>query len=165
MQDDAFDAWMNATWASSVRLALRLVGNDADAADVAQESYVRALVALRAGRFRSHHDALNSWLRTIIVRCSLDLLRTHKRRREHPIHAHDEPLAPPPRASGMDRRTVERALLQLPDEQRVAFVLREIEGLTLKETAQALNCTVGAVEQRVLRAWSSLKKRMPHDES
>ena len=65
----------------------------------------------------------------------------------------------------MDRRTVERALLQLPDEQRVAFVLREIEGLTLKETAQALNCTVGAVEQRVLRPWSSLKKRMPHDES
>jgi RNA polymerase sigma-70 factor, ECF subfamily len=164
MNDDAFDAWMTTTWPTSFRLAHRLVGNHDDAADVVQESYVRALVALRAGRVRSGHDGLNGWLRTIVMRCSLDLLRTRKRRREHPIDAHDEPQAPPLRESGMDRRAAERALLQLPDEQRVALVLREIEGLSLKETALAMGCTVGAVEQRVLRAWANLKKRTPHDE-
>jgi RNA polymerase sigma-70 factor (ECF subfamily) len=165
MDDDAFDAWVLATWPESFRLARRLLGNEDDAADVAQESYIRALMALRAGRFRSGQDALASWLRTIVVRCSLDLLRMHKRRREHTLTDLDEPHVPPTPESGMDRRTIERALRQLPDDQRVAFVLREVEGLTLKETASLLDCTVGAVEQRVLRAWAGLKKRIPHDPS
>jgi RNA polymerase sigma-70 factor (ECF subfamily) len=161
LDDDAFCAWVEETYGASCRLARRIVGHEADAADVVQESYVRAYTALRDGAFRSDRAALASWLRRIVTRASLDALRARHRRRE----AGDEGLdvvatSSPSPSAPVDRRDLERAIQDLPTEQRAAFVLRELEGLTLKETAAELGCTEGAVEQRVLRAWAGLKRRL-----
>jgi RNA polymerase sigma-70 factor (ECF subfamily) len=164
MLDDAqFSAWVERTQAASHRLARRLLGHDADAADVVQESYVRAYVALRDGRFRSGEAALEPWLRTIVTRACLDALRTRRRLREEPDEQLSDLPAPAVAHAAADRRDLERAILDLPASQRAAFVLREIEEFSLKETADQLGCTVGAVEQRVLRAWAALQRRW-HDE-
>lgn len=164
MLDDAeFTAWVERTQATSLRLAHRFVGRDADAADVVQESYIRAFVALRSGQFRSDPTRLDAWLRRIVCRASLDALRARRRNREDADTATVDATPGGDGQSGIvERRALEQAITGLPVDQRTAFVLRELEGLTLKETAAELGCTVGAVEQRVLRAWAGLKRRL-HD--
>ncbi len=159
LDDAAFSAWVERTQATSLRLARRIVGDDADAADVVQESYVRAYVALRRGQFRSDATRLDAWLKRIVIRAGLDALRSRHRSREDVVEI-DEVPSVATASSTVDRRDLERAIRDLPSDQRTAFVLREIEGYTLKETAEELGCSVGAVEQRVLRAWSGLKRRL-----
>jgi len=163
LDDDAFRAWVAESHGAALRLARRMVGSDADAEDVVQESYVRAYVALRGDRFRSGPEALTPWLRRIVTRVGLDALRARRRSLESSEAPIDEVPAPGRTDAGVDRASLERALAELPVAQRTAFVLREIEGFSLEETAEALHCTVGAVEQRVLRAWAGLKRRL-HDE-
>ena len=159
LDDAAFRALVEQTYGTSLRLARRIVAHEADAADVVQESYVRAYVALRAGRLRSDPTGLGSWLRSIVTRASLDALRVRHRRREAGDDGLDEVVAPTA-PGGVGRRDLERAIANPPTEQRTAFVLREVEGFTLSETAAELGCTVGAVEQRVLRAWAGLRRRL-----
>ncbi len=154
--DEAFRAWVEASYGASLRLAQRIVANHADAADVVQESYIRAYVALRNDEIRAGEEARDGWLRSVVTRRSLDLLRARRRLREDGDDGLEE--APAPSDGGVGRVELERAVLALPATQRVAFVLRELEGFTLKETAEQLGCSVGAVEQRVLRAWSRLAK-------
>lgn len=160
LDDDAFRALVDQTYSASLRLARRIVAHEADAADVVQESYVRAYVALRAGQFRSDAKGLPSWLRTIVTRASLDALRGRNRRQEVGDEGLEAVEASTPPGGHVDRRDLERAIADIPTEQRTAFVLREIEGFSLSETAAALGCSVGAVEQRVLRAWVGLRKRL-----
>lgn len=154
--DEAFRAWVEASYGASLRLAQRIVANHADAADVVQESYIRAYVALRNDEIRAGEEARDGWLRSVVTRRSLDLLRARRRLREDGDDGLED--APAPSDGGVGRVELERAVLALPAAQRVAFVLRELEGFTLKETAEQLGCSVGAVEQRVLRAWSRLAK-------
>jgi RNA polymerase sigma-70 factor (ECF subfamily) len=160
--DDAFRAWVAATYATSLRLARRIVAHDADAADVVQESYVRAYVALRGGRFHGDEASLAPWLRRIVTNAGLDALRARRRLREDDDDALATQDAGTPADGTVDRDALERAIRDLPDAQRTAFVLRELEGHSLEDTAERLGCTVGAVEQRVLRAWAGLKRRL-HD--
>jgi RNA polymerase sigma-70 factor (ECF subfamily) len=160
LDDEAFRDWVAQTHAASLQLARRIVANEADAADVVQESYVRAYAALRSQRFRSGPEALAPWLRRIVTRASLDALRARGRRREQGAEALEELASPIATDAGEDRGALERALLDLPSEQRAAFVLREVEGFSAKETAEQLGCTVGAVEQRVIRAWAGLRRRL-----
>lgn len=155
--------WVADTHADSMRLARRIVGNEADAADVVQESYVRAYEALRSERFRGGMAVLPSWLKRIVTSVSLDALRVRRRRREQSDEGVEQIPAAVPADGRVDRVALERAILDLPTEQRTAFVLREIEGYSLKETSEQLGCTVGAVEQRVLRAWAGLRRRLGDD--
>lgn len=161
--DESFRLWVGQTSGDALRLARRIVAHEADAADVVQESYVRAYVALRSGQFRSDAAALLPWLKRIVTRASLDALRARHRRREDG----DEVIATVPDAGttdrGAQRRDLERAIADLPTDQRAAFVLREIEGFSLRETAAELDCTVGAIEQRVNRAWAGLRRRLRDD--
>jgi RNA polymerase sigma-70 factor (ECF subfamily) len=157
--DTQFAHWVAQQHATALRLARRIVAHEADAADVVQESFARAYEALRAGRYRSTEAEMGAWLRAIVTRASLDALRARRRRREDGDHALESVEAPLYAVAG-ERADLERAVLDLPAEQRTAFVLREIEGRSLKETAAALGCSVGAVEQRVHRAWAGLKRRL-----
>ncbi len=163
LDDTAFKAWVERTQGASLRFARRIVGLEADAADVVQESYIRAYVALRRGQFHSEASRLDAWLRRIVLRAGLDALRSRRRLREEEDTEMEEMPAVTTDGCGIDRGDLERALLDLPAEQRTAFVLREIEGYSLKETAEALGCSVGAIEQRVLRAWAGLKRRLQHE--
>jgi RNA polymerase sigma-70 factor (ECF subfamily) len=157
----AFERIVRGSFARALRIAARVCAHEADAHDVVQEAFTRAFVALREGRFRGAQPQLQAWLDRIVVRAALDALRQRKRR-ERRIEAASDPDAlshSPDPASAIDARRALDAVQQLSAEQRAAWVLRELEGLTIREAAEALECSDGAIEQRVLRAWAALRRR------
>lgn len=159
--EQSFVAIVDKTSPPLYRAALRMLGNAADAEEVLQESYLRVHVALRRGRW--HDDAHPyAWLLTIVVRCCLDGLR---RRRVRPVPMSDLPetwLVNDGKHA--ERTTRVRELLAsmdaLPPDQRAAVVLRYLESLTNAEVANVLAISEGAVEQRLIRAKATLRKKL-----
>ena len=76
---DAFRALVERHSHGAFRLAFRLTGNEQDAEDVVQESFIRAY--RRLGRFESRSN-FGTWLHRIVVNCSIDVLRSRQARRE-----------------------------------------------------------------------------------
>lgn len=144
-----------------LRLARRLVG-PGDADDVVQESLTRIYVALRERRYRAK-GKLPAWAARITTRVALDALRADKRRRARERAVSVTQRAPDPSQAGLTLAQVQRALEALPPNQRVALVLKEIEGMSTREIATSMDCSEGAVEQRLVRARSSLRARWRDD--
>lgn len=146
------------------RLAARLTGDPSEAEDVLQESYVRACTQL-AGRGFEGRSSTETWLHRIVVNAALDVLRSRRRRsaRESRGAPVDEVLDP---SSSLEARAALRELSgwleDLPPEQRVALVLKELEGRSAAEIASLLGCSEGAVEQRLVRARAFLRERRKH---
>lgn len=145
------------------RLAARLTGDLSEAEDVLQESYVRACTQL-AGGFEGR-SSTETWLHRIVVNAALDVLRSRRRRsaRESRGAPADEALDP---TRSLEARAALRELSgwleDLPPEQRVALVLKELEGRSAGEIASLLGCSEGAVEQRLVRARAFLRERRKH---
>ncbi len=156
----AFRTIVEHTEKQSYRLAARILGSTADAEDVLQEAYVKAYRALAEGRF-DERAGVRTWLRRIVTNACIDALR---RRAARPA-GDDAALDNGRFDSGLDPES--RAALselgswldELPAEQRAALVLCAVEGLTALEAADALGCSEGAVEQRLVRARSTLRRR------
>src|ERR1041385_8579598 len=135
------------------QLAFRMTGNEQDAEDVVQESFLRAYRQLH--RFESR-AGFATWLHRIAANCSLDLLRRRKRR-DDPLETLEpdslEPAAmlSPNIASPDDQvfhrelqQTVEAAMDQLTPIERTAFVLRHFEGQSIDEIGRALGARQNA---------------------
>ncbi len=140
------------------RIALRMLDSDADAQDVAQETFVRAWRSL--GRFRGD-SSVATWLYRIATNQCLSLLAA---RREHaPLRDEDarvderDPAWLVVQRERMD--AVSRAVSRLPDDQRSALVLRDYEGLSYAEVAEVLGIGVGAVKSRIHRARADVLKK------
>jgi RNA polymerase sigma factor (sigma-70 family) len=157
--DDAFAALDERYRRRLVRFARGFVpGGTPDAEDAVQEAMVRAVRALRAG---SRPEAVGPWLHRIARNCALDLTAS---RRRHPVveladHAH--PVAEDAQAT-VERRMGVRGLVSdvgaLPDTQRSALVLRELEGRSYADIADELDVTVPAVKSLLVRARQGLKR-------
>lgn len=144
-------------------VAARMLGNRAEAEEIAQEVFLRVHRAIRD--FRG--DAkLSTWLYSITSRLCLNRLATSERRtgRED-----DEMLARVPSGGvgadeELERRQLQAALQQaiaaLPDDRRIVVVLRDLEGLSYEEIAQALGLELGTVRSRLHRARLELKESM-----
>ncbi|MCW2985707.1 MAG: sigma-70 family polymerase sigma factor, partial [Conexibacter sp.] len=157
--DDAFAALDARYRRRLVRFARGFVpGGQADAEDVVQDAMVRAVRALRNG---SRPEAPGPWLHRITRNCALDLSAA---RRRHPVveladHAH-----PPTEDAGaaVERSMGVRGLVadvgRLPDTQRSALVLRELEGRSYADIADELDVTVPAVKSLLVRARQGLKR-------
>lgn len=136
-------------------LCRRITGNDADAADVAQE----ALVAIVRGLPRfDGRSAFSTWAYRVATNACLDELR-RRRRRAEPVD--DEVLERAPAGVGSidgaaDRVDIDKALLQLPIEFRVAVVLRDLSGLDYREISQVLGVPEGTVKSRIARGRGTL---------
>lgn len=151
------------------RLAHRLVRSDEDAEDVVQEAYLQALKAI--GEFRGH-SRFTTWVHRIAVNQALMKLR--KRRNDvFPIDAVDSGEVGYPLSlmdwseSALDdvvRReaigTLESAIEELPIDLKTVVVLRDVNGLSNEEAAQALDLPIGAVKWRLHRARSLLRDRL-----
>jgi RNA polymerase sigma factor (sigma-70 family) len=156
--DDAFAALDARYRARLVRYARGFVPSAADADDVVQDALVRAVRALRNG---SRPDALGPWLHRIARNCALDL---HQSRKRHPVveladHAHppaEDAQSAVERSLGM--RTIVDDVGRLPDSQRSALVLRELEGRSYVDIAHELDTTVPAVKSLLVRARQGLKR-------
>lgn len=150
------------------RLAFRMTGNETDAEDVVQESFLRAYRQLASFDERA---SFGTWLYRIAANCSLDLVRARQRRREHAPREEDarDPLAdlasyePAPdrlAASGQVRDRLALAMNQLTPVERTAFVLRHFEGLSIEEIGRALGCQTGAAKHSIFRAVHKLRRAL-----
>jgi RNA polymerase sigma-70 factor (ECF subfamily) len=144
-------------------VALRMLGNRAEAEDVAQEAFVRAHRAL--GAFRG--DAkLSTWLYAITSRLCLNRLASGERRMAR--QGEDALLrlsdAGPRPDAALERRELEtalgRAIAELPEDRRIVVVLRDLEGLSYEEIAQVLELELGTVRSRLHRARVELKEKL-----
>lgn len=143
-------------------LARRILGNRADAEDVAQEVFLR--VWTHAERWEPGRAQFGTWLHRVAANLCLDRLRKNRGGTED-IDAIPEPASEEP---GPDRQLeqnelaarVEAALQALPERQRTAIVLSHYQGLTNIEAAEILEITVEAVESLLSRARRQLRSSL-----
>jgi len=151
------------------RLAFRMTGNEQDAEDVVQETFLRAYRQLDKYEARS---SFSTWLFRIASNYSLDLIRMRKRhedRRERGTsEEHDILQVIPVDTPGPDRivygtevqQKVSAALNQLSAQERTAFVLRHFEGLSIEEIGEALGTGANATKHSIFRAVQKLRKSL-----
>ncbi len=140
--------------------ALDLSGNSSDAEDIVQEAALKGL--RRFETFREGTD-FKAWMMTIVANTYIDLYR--KRRREKPAATEDAVQALAESESSLRAGDlefllpddVEHALASLPEEQRAAIVLVDVNGLTNQEAAEALGWPLGTVNSRVYRGRAELR--------
>ena len=141
-------------------VAYRLTGTAADAEDVVQTTFLRAYQQL--SRFEARAD-FRTWLHRITVNCSIDLIRTRRHREigHDPADLEVESAATTEGvALGPDRLMlsveirdrVREGLAQLSASERLAFTLRHVEGLPIKEVAAAMGLKTEAAKNSVFRA-------------
>jgi RNA polymerase sigma-70 factor (ECF subfamily) len=136
-------------------LVLRMVGNPADAEDLLQEIFLSAHRKLESFRGES---ALGTWLYRLATNQCLDYLRSRATRTGQLTGAlDDEPSLADAGSRALAERTVakmdlERALAQLPEGCRAAFVLHDVQGLEHREVADALGIAEGTSKSQVHKA-------------
>ena len=147
-----------------LRLAARVVGDQTQAEDVLQDAWGQVFQAVRQGQFDGR-ASVDTWLYRIVLRAALNARRSQARRSR--LADHSASLVIANASAKLDARIALRevaALLDaLPEDQASALVLKEFEGLTAAEVAKALECSEGAVEQRLVRARAALRERLSHD--
>lgn len=169
---DAFAKMVEATSAQIYRTALQILSNEQDAEDVLQETYIKALNALPNFEGRS---SLSTWLHRIAVNEALMILR----KRKTPVVSIDEnePFDTNVESDGLEivdfcclpesellstesRDFMDRSIKQLPDNLRTVFVLRDLENLSIQETADLLKLSEANVKTRLLRARLHLRQQL-----
>ena len=154
-----FEQMVKASANRLYRLAARLLGSTSDAEDVVQESCFRAFATFRDPAFTRPENPM-PWLITVVTRVAVNTLRERKRRSARDTAWQQSRLKSQQTAEAHVQLGELSALLEaLPEDQRVALVLKELEGLSTAEIATALGCSAGAVEQRIFRARTALKRR------
>jgi len=170
---DAFARIMRRYNQRLYRLAVSVMGDASEAEDVLQESYVRAFYAFAT---YSGAGSLGAWLGRIVRNEAIDRVRSRDSRRSHvTIEAElgdpgqqpvveetnvmtDVVIDPEALAANAElRRLLERAIQRLPEQFRTAFVLREVEGLSVEETAEYLSIPPATVKTRDHRARNLLR--------
>lgn len=151
-------------------LALRLTGNEEDAFDLSQESFLKAWKGLETFHFEA---AFSTWLYRLTSNACLDFLRSQKRRRTVSLTVEDEDGeeaqmdypddAPTPEQAAIaseDRELLKKALASLDEEAREIITLRVIEELSYETIARVLGVKEGTVKSRLSRARDKLKKNL-----
>ena len=153
----------------AVRLAFTLVHHWEDARDLSQEAFVKAFRRLETFRADA---AFSTWFYRILVNTCRDFQRRARVRRwlsltrpatedEEELSVFDAPSpAPAPDAQAADQElgiALTQAIDQLPPRQRAAFILKHLEGMTIEEVAQVLQCAPGTVKAHLFHATGKLQ--------
>ncbi len=153
------------------RLALKMLADEQDAEDVLQNTFMKALQSIKTFEGRS---SLSTWLYRIAVNEALMSVRRQKPTIPVAMDYEDDEDALPhptqftdwcclPEAdllSAEAKRHLDVAIRRLPEKLRVVFILRDIEGLSIRETSEALDLTETAVKTRLLRARLNLREQL-----
>ncbi|HEY5760201.1 MAG TPA: RNA polymerase sigma factor RpoE [Steroidobacter sp.] len=153
-----------------LKLVGRFVNDAAEAEDVAQEAFLKAYRALASFRGDS---AFYTWLYRIAINTAKNALVSQRRRPvdfdldlqdpdQYDRHAKLKEADTPEGVLLTDeiRAVVEEAMAELPEDLRTAIVLRELEGLSYEEIAEAMDCPVGTVRSRIFRAREAIDKKL-----
>ena len=167
---DEFARLVDAYSGPVYRLGLRMLGREQDAEDVLQNTFVKILQHIKGFEERS---SLSTWIYRIASNEALMMLR--KMRPEvnledqganddedfMPVQFVDWGSLPEEILESKEAKDyLEIAIKALPEPMRVVFILRDIEGLSIKETSEALNLTETNVKTRLLRARLNLREKL-----
>jgi RNA polymerase sigma-70 factor (ECF subfamily) len=149
-------------------VAYGVLHNAEDAREVAQDAFIKAYNSLRGFRLDA---SFYTWIYRITMNLAIDLTRRAYRNRETELdetritpetahHTGPRPLPNP--GQSLERKRlgarIQHAIDQLPDEQKEAIVLREVQGLSYKEIAEAMDCAEGTVMSRLFYARKKLQE-------
>lgn len=145
----------------ALRQAWRMLGDQNEAEDVAQEAMLR--LWRQAPDWRAGEARISTWLYRVIHNLCIDRLR--RRRPSVTIEDVPEPVDPEPSvlmrmAQTETSRAVAAAIADLPERQRQAIVLRHFEAWSNPEIGEALDCSVEAVESLLARGRRTLAKKL-----
>lgn len=153
-----------------IQLVNRYVKDPSEAQDVAQEAFIKAYRAL--GSFRGD-SAFYTWLYRIAINTAKNYLVSRSRRNsDYQIDIQDaEAIENAPQLHGLDTPerlllnqeiidTIKSAIEQLPEEMRIAITLREFEGMSYEQIAEAMECPVGTVRSRIFRAREAIDNKL-----
>ncbi|HCS40317.1 MAG TPA: RNA polymerase subunit sigma-24 [Anaerolineaceae bacterium] len=168
----AFAKLVEETSTQIYRTARQILGDEQDAEDVLQETYMKAFKALPTFEGRS---SISTWLHRIAVNEALMMIR----KRKTPMVSVDDtlPFESDEESSGIEivdfcclpekellssesRKFMDQAIQRLPETLKTVFVLRDLEGLSIQETAEALQITENNVKTRLLRARLRLRQEL-----
>lgn len=160
-----FEAWADRLYG----LALRLLRDPAAAEDVVQESFLKLMANAEKLEGRAR---LATWLYRVVYNACIDRLREQKRLVPVPEDG-DEAAVPMPSVladfslspdemlrDAETREALEEAIAALPPTLRAAFLLRDVEGLTTAEAAEAIGVTDANLKVRLHRARLALRERL-----
>lgn len=151
------------------RLALRMLADPLDAEDVLQVTFLKAMQAIASFEARS---SLSTWLYRIAANEALMLIRRRRPQVGLDEEPDDESVEPPARLADFSalpedvllsdegRRLLDRAVAALPEGQRAVFLLRDVEGLSIRATGEALGLSETNVKTRLLRARLRLREQL-----
>ncbi len=154
------------------RTARAILKDDGAAEDALQEAYVAAY--RHADAYRGD-AAVSTWLTRIVVNEALQALRRSRRDRvvvpfdessaERAEQVPDMPMATPENVAARAemRRLIERKIDELPESYRAVFMLREVEDLSVDETAEALGIPAATVRTRLFRAKARLREALAQE--
>lgn len=172
---EAFEALVARHERSIYSLALRITRQEQDAQDVTQQAFLSALEHLRSFREES---SFATWIHRIATHAALKILRKRSGLDTVPL---EEAGAPDEDFHGIQRpefiaawnrspddmahlsetrALIEAALAQLDEKHRLVFLLRDVEGLSVRDTAEALGISEVNVKVRLLRARLQLRERL-----
>lgn len=170
---DAFEEIVHRFEAKGFNLAMRLTRNQEDAEEVLQDVFATIYTKIEGFRGQS---AFSSWLYRIIVNAAFMKLR--KRKQNQTISLED--LAPAVRQQYLEQNSQSRmnngnagiarelrtvldgAINRLPEQYRLVFVLRDVDGLSNQEVSEVLDLTIPAVKSRLHRSRMMLRRRLRH---
>ena len=157
--EEAFEALYRSHVARVFALALRLTGEREQAAELVQDTFVRAWEALP--RFRGD-SALGTWLHRIAVNVLLESRRAEGRRlkRVVPTEEPAELERPAPEASPGTRMDLEQAIAGLPQGARGVFVLHDVEGYEHREIGRMTGIAEGTSKAQLFRARRLLREAL-----
>ena len=165
--EEAFAAVVQRHSRSLFRLAYRMTGNEHDAEEVVQETFLRAYRRLDQFEARAN---LSTWLYSIAVNCGRDLLQKHKRQRQNTVplepagetREHESPsaeLSPDRLALGSELgRRLNLEMDRLTAQERAALILRHYEGLSIAEIGSTLGLRPSATKNSIFRAVHKLRR-------
>lgn len=166
----AFDLLVRKYQHKIISVVTRYVSDWSEAQDVAQEAFIRAYRAL--GAFRGD-SAFYTWIYKIAINTAKNHLVSRGRRPPIGDIAIEDAVLLDGASQLRERATPERELLRqeieqtvfgtvedLPDELRTAITLREVDGLSYEEIAEAMNCPIGTVRSRIFRAREAIDEKL-----
>ena len=166
---EAYGALVVRHSAKLFRVAFRITGNEADAEDVVQETFLRGYRKLESFELRSD---FGTWIYRIAVRCALDRISGPRIDQNSTVGEESDPqqheVQVADLAAGPDRLLLsgeigamqEMAMLSLTPTERTAFVLRHMEDCSSEQIATALGMEPNAAKQAVFRAVQKLRRRL-----
>ncbi len=155
-------------------LAYRTLGREEDARDVVQEAFLRAYRGLRGFKGQAK---FSSWLYRITLNLCRDWIRRERRapvvqvpEGTDPVDLADQRASPAESVEDLVARremsrAVARAMADLPEEQRLAILLKEYHGLTFQEIADMLDCPLSTVKTRLYQGLTMLRRRLERQQA